>query len=530
MSNILLQNTNVSPRIRIYDLGNLDVYFGQTISITAAQFNASPDAQAYVQRGLLTVVSAGSPTTPVVQVSDVSQITFNIRPGAVSFQKLDANLQNMIEVASSYFWGKDPHFQISGGNTTFSSGTLIFGNVEYALTGGSIVNPGADAYLVAVLSGSTMTVKYQTIPYTQPVGELLVGVFEVVGPHLFIPRGISAEAENVAVDPTGLNAITGLNAQADFALLDSLLTGFTKWPVNFFIQTNDAPITLTTQGTLSSRPINLSASGAMSLVCGLGGSGNFQVIAAGTLTLASTAGQSIHGIGANLIVRNVGTNFIDDASGDLLLSFHKDAIASPNEVVMDFSAANASVNKLHVIGNNGMTFDLGSATMSPVFEFISAGGAFQFKGGAPIVIYGPGPAHVVFGAITPNNIIGPGAALQFEAASGTDVQFIPGTGNKILNSGPTVDHTIAITDLAGGGPIGLATDTVDQCSSFTLNQTTAGQTVTLPSPTDATAGRRADLLNIGTTPITLYGKTVTNGFGASLRWNGSAWMLTGVGG
>ena len=55
------------------------------------------------------------------------------------------------------------------------------------------------------------------------------------------------------------------------------------------------------------------------------------------------------------------------------------------------------------------------------------------------------------------------------------------------NSGSTVFSSDTITNLVTGGAIGTATATVDAKTTFNINQTTANQTLTIPSPTDTTA-------------------------------------------
>ncbi len=85
---------------------------------------------------------------------------------------------------------------------------------------------------------------------------------------------------------------------------------------------------------------------------------------------------------------------------------------------------------------------------------------------------------------------------------------------------------IALTNFAGGGSIGTAPTTVDIANCITINQTTAGQTLTLPALTDATAvGYTVDIYNIGSTPFTIQGTVITNAFGARLGWTGAAWAL-----
>src|SRR5205807_6479964 len=79
------------------------------------------------------------------------------------------------------------------------------------------------------------------------------------------------------------------------------------------------------------------------------------------------------------------------------------------------------------------------------------------------------------------------------------------TGNTFTNASSTLFTSIAISNLATGGNIGTAAATVDVATSFTVNQTTASQTITIPSPTVATAGRVIYISNIGRASFTMLG-------------------------
>lgn len=102
-----------------------------------------------------------------------------------------------------------------------------------------------------------------------------------------------------------------------------------------------------------------------------------------------------------------------------------------------------------------------------------------------------------------------------------------GTFNGIINTGATVNVAAIISDRNVGGPLGSADSTVDLYTTFNINQTTPNQTLSLPNPTDTTAGRVIYINNIGTVAFTMYGKTVGAGNGLiTLVWNGTAWGVT----
>jgi hypothetical protein len=84
--------------------------------------------------------------------------------------------------------------------------------------------------------------------------------------------------------------------------------------------------------------------------------------------------------------------------------------------------------------------------------------------------------------------------------------------------------TLAIANLATGGSIGTAATTVDIASTFNINQTTAAQVITLPSPTDATAGDRLVVNNIGTASFTIGGLLIPINSTSNFVWTGTAWV------
>jgi hypothetical protein len=99
-------------------------------------------------------------------------------------------------------------------------------------------------------------------------------------------------------------------------------------------------------------------------------------------------------------------------------------------------------------------------------------------------------------------------------------------GDTFTNAGATLNTAVAITDKATGGNIGSAASTVDGATTFNVNQTTASQTLTLPSPTTTTAGRIVYVNNVGSASFTMYGSVIASGASNAFMWNGSAWVTT----
>jgi hypothetical protein len=96
---------------------------------------------------------------------------------------------------------------------------------------------------------------------------------------------------------------------------------------------------------------------------------------------------------------------------------------------------------------------------------------------------------------------------------------------KLHVKGSTLFETTVIGDLSSGGPIGTAVATVDSYTSINLNQTTAGQTISLPSPTNTSAGRILQVNNIGTASVTIGEITIDALQTAEFVWNGTHWAV-----
>lgn len=95
------------------------------------------------------------------------------------------------------------------------------------------------------------------------------------------------------------------------------------------------------------------------------------------------------------------------------------------------------------------------------------------------------------------------------------------------NEGSTIYGALAVANLAAGGNIGTAATTVDVKTTFNINQTGANQTITLPNPTNTTAGRIAYVNNIGSVTFTMYASRISPGSSRAFIWNGTAWTFLG---
>ena len=89
---------------------------------------------------------------------------------------------------------------------------------------------------------------------------------------------------------------------------------------------------------------------------------------------------------------------------------------------------------------------------------------------------------------------------------------------------------IVISNKPTGGPIGTAANTVNKGSLFHINQTTSGQTLTVPNPTATNFSKFIYVLDIGSASFTLSpGGSLTPGTGVILVWTGTNWNVAGNG-
>jgi hypothetical protein len=160
------------------------------------------------------------------------------------------------------------------------------------------------------------------------------------------------------------------------------------------------------------------------------------------------------------------------------------------------------------------------------------GVAYREAGKLLVAIDGAPAANSMPGRLslytTPTGSITPLERLRIDNAGNILLGTTTSSAGLTINKS-TLFTTQAIANLVAGGAIGTAAATVDIATSFTINQTTAGQTITLPNPTNATAGRVAYITNIGTASFTLLGSAVAAGSSRQAVFNGTVWVLTGDG-
>ena len=96
---------------------------------------------------------------------------------------------------------------------------------------------------------------------------------------------------------------------------------------------------------------------------------------------------------------------------------------------------------------------------------------------------------------------------------------------NLHNAGSTLFGTLNLPDFGADGDIGTAAATVDAYTSINIAQTTVGVTLTVPAPSNTTAGRILKINNTGTTAFSIGAGSIAIAQTVEYVWNGTAWSL-----
>jgi hypothetical protein len=182
----------------------------------------------------------------------------------------------------------------------------------------------------------------------------------------------------------------------------------------------------------------------------------------------------------------------------------------------------ATASHTTTVNDTALVFSTSSgATLTERWR-INASGEFQGNGAS---ILRANAGNLTISTVTSGNVIIDGAGT-LEVQDNININ-----SSQLTVGSSTVNSTLALNNFAVNSAIGTAAATVDVRTGFTINQTTAGRTLTLPTPTANTvAGRIVYISNIGTTSFTMHGVTINSGASQSYIYNGSTWAPTNVGG
>jgi len=102
-------------------------------------------------------------------------------------------------------------------------------------------------------------------------------------------------------------------------------------------------------------------------------------------------------------------------------------------------------------------------------------------------------------------------------------------GSILTNNGSTLFSAgNSLNDYPAGGPIGPAITTVDVKTSFGISQTTVGQVLTLPNPSNPVAGRIVYVFNTGSASFSMYGVTIDPNTSQGYIFTGTVWTPSNV--
>lgn len=91
-------------------------------------------------------------------------------------------------------------------------------------------------------------------------------------------------------------------------------------------------------------------------------------------------------------------------------------------------------------------------------------------------------------------------------------------------NGAQILRQVDLPDFAASAAIGTAAATVDLYSTVAVAQATSDIVLTIPNPTETTAGRILAVLNTGTSQFKVGGVYVSPNTGASFIWSGATWI------
>jgi hypothetical protein len=378
------------------------------------------------------------------------------------------------------------------GGTTLNPGTtatLIWSNTDGVATGGeSWQFAGADGNGILNQNSTDQSANFRITGSGQANTSFLAPAFERASAGT-LSVGTTANTTSLTV---GSSSLTGtLTIDSGAGSTANIFTSANARTIN--IATGGAAQTVTIGSTNTTSTLNLQA-----------GTGN----ANGDINIGDSAvAGKIIDIGS---VTNAATTTVRIATA-----------AAAQSVSIGSSNTTSSLNLQAGSGNATLNATAGNLTLSTTTSgtlAVTSAGALNLTGAANSTInYGANTLAVTSSAF---NVTATGALTL---GSGT------GTG-ALINNGTTLNTEKTYTNFATGGAIDTAANSVDKYTYFSILQTTAGQTITIPTPTTnptTVFGRIIYVSNIGTTAFTLGGTTLNPGTTATLIWSNTDGVATG---
>ncbi len=428
----------------------------------------------------------------------------------------------------------DYSFGVTG--TTSATGTSSLVRIGGALTGGngaanggtylSIVEPssgsGSAADFFNLQNGATVELQLTSGGNLTVNGTYNGNTFDNAGHLTFGNAGAATIKSNGSNDITiDTGSSGGTETLGNNAAITNLGTSNAAHTVGIGTGGGGTTTQAITIGAATNSSSTLTLQGgnggsAISLITGDNGSNT-----AGAISIGNTSGANSQSI-------SIGTNATASATnvvhiGDAATAQDTVTIGSTSNASSSVSISGGSTNGITLTAN---TTNVNSGTVatnqSTIAVFNSPTNVTTYQAGTSISI------GATTGTLTVRN-----ANQTFGNAAGT---------GQFTNNGATLNSTLVVNDDSNGGTLGgtpsgglTAAQSVDVYTSISVNQTTAGQTITIPSPTASTTyGRVLYLANIGTTSIIVGGIRIPQGSTATLIWSntngGASWQFAGAGG
>jgi fibronectin-binding autotransporter adhesin len=446
--------------------------------------------------------------------------------------------------------------QTFGGAKTFSS--LITGSAGITTTGGAVSLTGNAASSLTTSSGALTLTSATAATWSTTSGSLTLNaggannlILQTNGATRFTVDSAAATLSGtgattitggttLSLNSTGANAVS-LDA-GGAAAVNIGTTNATAVSLGRSGQTTTVNGALTATQLLSANG-GLTVSGAGSLAVAAGT--NFATT--GTVNAASFTGSFIRFTGTGTMTLNGITGTADgriitlvNTTANAITINHDNAGASAAERILTNTAAAVTLNQ-----NQSASFQYDSTTQRWRMLATNVDGA-----GAGVTSIGVLDSQTK----SANGAVISGNSLVLQTADGsnpglvsTGTQTFGGaktfsslltgnagltllTGYTFTNASSTLFTAQSISNLPAGGNIGTAAATVDIATTFNVNQTTSGQTLTLPNPTVTTAGRIVYVNNVGSAGFSMYGVSVVAGTAQSYIWNGTNWIPTNIDG
>lgn len=238
----------------------------------------------------------------------------------------------------------------------------------------------------------------------------------------------------------------------------------------------------------------------------------------------SSSRTKLSPIACPVVVGNF-TAYQDVSSISAAIRCALDSTATSGSAVALFSCDDPTIGAGSIAGTfsptNPATWPLAGLGVRLLGSSVIVGGANKL-----------GSSPLTFLDVSDPTLWGPGLLILRTLGTAAVNLNVSGLGSGAGGSsagGPLSPLTVtALANQAGGGVLGTsAALTVDTYRAATINQTTAGQTFTLASPSNAVAVQTFLVINIGTAGLIIYGQVLNANTAQEFAWTGAAWRAVG---